>query len=375
MTIYAAPESADISSRVLTLAIRLQQTAAPTFQEEQRGLLLLDAFRHSGLVDAHSDAAGNVLARFPGLNPNLPSLVVSAHLDSVFPLDTDLTLTHAAGRIAGPGIGDNALGTAALLGLVWALQAGEQPLPGDLWVAGTTGEEGLGNLHGMSALVDHFGKQARAHIIVEGMGLGHIFHRGLCIERYRLVVETPGGHAWIDYGKPSAIHELAGLINRITRLALPEKPRTTLNVGVIEGGTSINTLAASASCEIDLRSETSQALKLLVEQVHNIPKSGLKPGTRWRFEKIGARPAGEIPQQHPLVRLAQNILAQLGVTAQLGIGSTDANAPLSRGLPAICIGITTGSGAHTTSEFINTEPVGIGLKQLTALVRQAWTVS
>ena len=374
MTTQAAPESADISSRVLTLAIRLQQTAAPTFQEAQRGLLLLDAFRHSGLADAYSDTAGNVLARFPGQNPNLPNLVVSAHLDSVFPLDTDLTLTHAAGRIAGPGIGDNALGAAALLGLVWALQAGGQPLPGDLWVVGTTGEEGLGNLHGMSALVDRFGKQTRAYISVEGMGLGHIFHRGLCIERYRLVVETPGGHAWIDYGKPSAVHELAGLVNRITRLALPEKPRTTLNVGVIEGGTSINTLAASASCEIDLRSETSQALKLLVEQVHNIPKSGLKPGTHWRFEKIGARPAGEIPQQHPLVRLAQNILAQLGVTAQLGIGSTDANAPLSRGLPAICIGVTTGGGAHTTSEFINTEPVATGLKQLTALVRQAWTV-
>lgn len=373
MTAPTFPEGTEITARVLNLAVRLQQTAAPTFQESQRGLVLLDAFRHSGLVDAYTDSAGNVLARFPGLNSALPGLVVSAHLDSVFPLNTDLTLTHSSGRISGPGIGDNAVGAAALLGLVWTLQAEGQPLPGDVWVAGTTGEEGLGNLQGMTALVDHFGKQARAYIVVEGMGLGHVFHRGLSIERYRLVVETPGGHAWIDYGKPSAIHELAGIIHRISRLALPEKPRTTLNVGVIEGGTSINTLAASAACEIDLRSETSQALKLLVEQVHAVPKTGLKPGTRWQFEKIGARPAGEIPQQHPLVRLSQNVLGQLGVAAQLGIGSTDANAPLSRGIPAICIGITTGGGAHTTSEFINTEPVTTGLKQLTALARKAWT--
>jgi di/tripeptidase len=192
------------------------------------------------------------------------------------------------------------------------------------------------------------------------------------VQRYRISAHTAGGHSWVDYGYPSAIHELAGLITRLDALDLPEQPRCSLNVGVISGGISVNTIAPEARLELDLRSEGAPALEALVRRVQELVESANRPGVQVSMELIGQRPAGEISERHPLVRLANRCLRSQGIQPNLTIGSTDANIPLSQGLPAICLGLSTGHGAHTTDEYIHTAPLGSGLAQLVAVVEGAF---
>jgi tripeptide aminopeptidase len=357
---------------LIELAAQIQQIPAPTFYETSRAEFLRQTFKHERLSDVETDTAGNVYARLPGENPSAaPPLVISAHLDTVFPAGTSLQLKRSPERAAGPGIGDNSLGLASLIGLVWMLRERQTCLPGDLWLAADPGEEGLGNLKGMSAVVERFKDRPRAYIILEGMGLGEIFHRGLAVKRYRLTVKTAGGHSWIDFGRPSAVHEIARLIDALARLSLPANPRTTLNVGIVSGGTSINTIASHASLELDLRSESPGGLQSLAAEVEELVIEANRPGVEVYSELIGQRPAGNLPASHWLVSLAEKILLEQGVTPMPGIGSTDANAPLSRGLPAICIGMTTGSGAHTLEEYINIPPLAQGMEQLYQLVTRS----
>jgi len=259
----------DLLERVLNFAIALQQIPSPTFNESRRAAFVLKQFQHEGLSDVFMDSIGNVYGRLPGTGTRLP-VVVSAHLDTVFPESVDLKIKRDFDQIAGPGIGDNSVGVAGLFGLLWALRQRQIRLPGDLWLVANVGEEGLGDLCGIIAVVDRFGEGISAYIILEGMALGQVYHRGLGVQRYRVTVQTAGGHSWVDYGRPSAVHELAQLINRLTAMSLPAQPRTTLNVGVIRGGTTINTIAAEAHLELDLRSEDSQALANLVGQVETL---------------------------------------------------------------------------------------------------------
>lgn len=356
---------------VIDEACAIQSIPAPTFQETRRADYFIEQFRAWGLSDVQRDAAGNVLARFPGGSAR--PLVVSAHLDTVFPMDTPLELRRGADRITGPGIGDNSLGLAGAAGVVRFLKEQHTALPGDVWLAMNTGEEGLGDLRGIQAVVNRFQGEPLAYLVVEGMGLGTILHRGLGVERYKISVQTAGGHSWVDYGSPSAIHELSRLVVRLTEITLPKAPCTTLNVGVIQGGTSINTIASSAWLELDLRSEDSGALAALVSEVINTADSLRRPGVQILVERIGRRQAGQIPAKHPLVALAVSALEALGVEARLDIASTDANLPLSRGYAAICIGVTHGINAHTREELIYTAPVALGMAQLYYLITQAWT--
>jgi tripeptide aminopeptidase len=360
--------SVSLVSQILELALAIQQIPAPTFHEQRRAVFVRDQFQAEGLSDVYIDPTGNVYARLPGKGDAHP-LVVTAHLDTVFPAATPLEAACEPEKIAAPGIGDNSLGVAGLLGLVWALkQKVISPLPGDIWLAANVGEEGLGDLGGMKAVVDRFGEQPAAYLVLEGMSLGKVYHRGLGVQRYRITVQTPGGHSWVDYGSPSAIHELAVLVTRLNALVLPEKPRTSLNVGIIQGGTSVNTIAAEAHLELDLRSEEINALAILVGQVEQLITASNRAGVVVTAQIIGQRPAGEISNAHPLVSLALCCLEAQGLQPKLNIGSTDANIPLSRGLPAICIGLTTGGGAHTTSEYILTQPLAQGLEQLVGVV-------
>jgi tripeptide aminopeptidase len=374
---------ATLASRTLDLAVFIQQIAAPTGQEQARAEFVRSRFVEEGLVDVQIDSAGNVLARMPALRSTQaaerPPLVVSAHLDTVFPLSVDLNVEREPERILGPGIGDNSLGVAALFTLVWSLREQNILLPGDLWLAANVGEEGLGNLRGIKAVVDRFdvplrskGSRALAYIILEGMALGQVYTRGLGVRRYRITVQTAGGHSWIDYGKPSAIHELTGVSSQLAALEMPRTPRTTLNIGIISGGSSVNTIAAEAMLELDLRSESAEALALLAEQVEKIVHSIERTGVTVVLETIGERPAGEIAAEHPLVRLAQECLRAEAIEPRLNIGSTDANWPLSLGLPAVTIGLTSGGRAHTVHEFINLPPLERGISQLVRLVSKAW---
>jgi tripeptide aminopeptidase len=366
----------DLQSRLLDLAIAIQQIPAPTFHEAERAGFVRARFIAEGLQGVEIDSTGNVHACLPGqCQPPAvkgPPVIVTAHLDTVFPASVDLAIRRERESILGPGIGDNSLGVAGLLGLVWALRARSRPLPGDLWLVANVCEEGLGNLRGIKTVIDRYGTGARAYIILEGMALGQIYHQGLGVRRYRLSVRTAGGHSWKDYGQPSAIHELTTLSTRITALELSSSPRTTLNVGVISGGSSVNTIAAEAMLELDLRSEKTATLEEVVRQVEQIVDEAKKPGVQLELKEIGRRPAGEIPAEHRLVRLAQDCLREVGVEHRLNIGSTDANLPLSLALPAISIGLTTGGRGHTVHEFINTRPLAKGLEQLVRLVSRAW---
>lgn len=358
----------NIPESVLDLAIQIQRIPAPTFHETQRALYLKQLFLKENLTGVKIDEKSNVYARIPG-NGKASPVVISAHIDTVFPIETNLRIRRETHRIYGPGIGDNSLGVAGLFGLIWMLRQENVALPGDLWLVANVGEEGLGDLCGMRAVVDHFGEAPRAYIILEGMALGHIYHRGLGVQRYRITINTPGGHSWADYGTPSAIHEVGKLIRDLCQLDLPKQPRTSLNVGVIDGGMSVNTIAAQASLELDLRSEGPGALQTLIQQVEALVEQANQPEVQVKAEIIGQRPAGKISKQHPLVQMAAKALKSQKLQAQYLIGSTDANIPLSRNLPAITIGLTFGDGAHTMDEYILTEPLAKGLAHLLETVQ------
>jgi len=357
--------------RLLDLAVDIQQIPAPTFAEANRARFVKGLFEVESLQDIAMDDVDNVFARLPGSGKARP-LIISAHLDTVFPIETDLTVRKKRGSITGPGIGDNSLGVAALIGLVWLLRERKITLPGDLWFVANVCEEGLGDLRGMRAVVDRFGSDVHAYLIIEGLSLGYIQHRALGVQRYRITTKTTGGHSWSDYGRPSALHELSTLVTKLTALSLPDEPRTTLNVGRMGGGTSINAIAADAWLELDLRSESPQVLIEVAQKVELLIETAGKPEVLMEAEVIGQRPAGELPASHPLVRLAEDCLKKQGLAPKLIIGSTDANVPLSRELPALVLGVTNGSGAHTTGEFINTEPVGRGMQQLLEFVSRVW---
>jgi acetylornithine deacetylase/succinyl-diaminopimelate desuccinylase-like protein len=363
----------DLSARIIDLAIAIQQIPAPTFHEGDRADFVRLRFSEEGLGDVEKDEVGNVFGRLNGIESGR-ELVISAHLDTVFLPNIDLHVKREAGRILAPGIGDNSIGIASLFGLVWALREHSQILPGDLWLVANVCEEGLGNLRGMRGVVDRFGFHPLAYIVLEGMALGQVYHRGLGVRRYRITVRTPGGHSWIDFGQPSAIHELTTLSTRIAALEPPRLPRTTLNIGIISGGTSVNTIAAEAMLELDLRSEDAGTLEVLSRQVEQIVLLAQKPGVSVTAEIIGQRPSGELSADHPLVTLALDCLRCAGVEAHLNTGSTDANLPLSRGLPSVTIGLTTGGRAHTVQEFINLAPLVKGMDQALRLVTNIWDI-
>jgi tripeptide aminopeptidase len=368
--------NSSIIERVLNLAVQIQQIPAPTFHEDQRAKFLLKYFHDLGASDIQSDDHGNIYFQIKG-QAKRPPIVISAHLDTVFPLETELTVRRTIEKIYGVGIGDNSLGLASLCGVYWVFNQTDSNLTkkpgldGDIWLVANVGEEGLGNLKGMKAVVDRFGSEPLAYIVLEGMALGHIYHRGLGVRRYRIRVHTKGGHSWVDYGNPSAIHALAELVVKFNTISLPAEPRTTLNVGMIKGGTSVNTIAADASCELDLRSESLLELTLLSDRVLKLVEESnqnSKQGLKVEVEVIGERPAGEIPEQHPLVKMAVDCYSANGIHTKLNIGSTDANEPLSRGLPAICVGLTTGGGSHSLEEYIDLMPVANGLGTLVDLI-------
>lgn len=359
--------------QLIDLAITIQQIPAPTFAENQRGKFVQELFINEGLADISTDDLGNIFGRFPGEGDGRP-LIICAHLDTVFPADTNLRIARGPKRLAGPGIGDNSLGVAGMIALIWLLREKNIRLPGDIWFVATVGEEGLGDLCGMRAVVDRFESNPKAYLALEGMALGHIYHRALGVRRFRVSASTEGGHSWGDYGRPSAVHELARLVNQLTALELPEKPRTTMNVGIFSGGTSINTIAAEASFELDLRSENIDALTELVQDAQILISAANKQGVKVVAEQIGNRPSGGIPASHPMVKLAEQALIQQGLEASLITGSTDANIPISRGYPAICLGITTGEGAHTTGEFIHTQFIKKGMAQLLYFIENLWGI-
>jgi acetylornithine deacetylase/succinyl-diaminopimelate desuccinylase-like protein len=281
--------------------------------------------------------------------------------------------TSAEGSvIKGPGIGDDCRGLAVLLAIVRTMNQAKVRTPGSITFVANVGEEGLGNLRGMKAIVDRFDGTVKAYLVVEGTALAHVYHRAIAVQRYRVTIRTAGGHSWSDYGQPSAIHELARVVTHIAGLPIPASPRSSLNVGLISGGTGVNVLAPEARLELDIRSESPEALEGLTRRVQNIVQAADRDGVTSTMEMIGERPAGQIAQDHPLVKLAEACLAEQGLKASFTSGSTDANVPLSRGYPALVLGVTTGGGAHTVQEYIDIPPIESGMQQLVNFVERAF---
>lgn len=364
--------SFDEVEAIVQTTIAIQQIPAPTGYEQQRAAYVCSRMSALGLLDVHIDEVNNVYGRRAGTGQD-QNILIAAHTDTVFPADTDLTVHRKGDRISGPGIGDNSLGVAGLLHLAQALQRYNIEHTGDIWFVANVGEEGLGDLRGMRAAVDALHDQIGAAIALEGCDLGRIFHEAIGVRRYRITVEAPGGHSWGDFGAPSAIHTLVQLAEHFTRLQVPPSPRTTFNIGVIEGGTSINTIAQHASLLLDLRSADTDALMTLVHQVeHLVDETRVaNPTIKLYLEQVGNRPAGRIDRSHPLVQAAAASLQVLEVPITYDTGSTDANIPLSRGIPAVCVAIGDGDHAHRRDEYIDTTRISTGMRALLLLTLAA----
>lgn len=359
--------------QIVEQAIAIQQIPAPTFAEAKRAAYLAQRFVDLGLVDVSEDALHTVYGRFPGRQPaGQPPVIISAHSDTVFPAATDLTIRREGSLVYGPGIGDNSTGVAGLLALAEALRLhGIRPLA-DIWFVANVGEEGLGDLRGMRAVAERFGGEA-IYLVLEGGLFGQISHQAIGVQRYEISISTPGGHSWGNFGQRSAIHELGRLITAIDKLQVPAYPKTTFNVGVIEGGTSINTIAQSAKMLLDLRSEEPQRLAMLVAEVEKLVSARQKPPTiTVQMTQIGSRPAGQLERNAPLVQQAAAALRYAGCEKISYIASsTDANVPLSQGFTAVCIGLTESSNAHRLDEYMDSTHLAAGMSQLLLLALSA----
>jgi tripeptide aminopeptidase len=346
--------------------IRIQQIPAPTFAEAERAAYVAEQFHALGLEDIEIDDLYNVTGVLKGAASSA-GILIMAHTDTVFPASTDLTITYPAPDVvAGPGIGDNSMGVAGMLALARYFQRVEGRPACDLWFAATSCEEGLGDLKGVRAVYARLADQVGAVINIEGMALGHVYHAGIASHRLRLQVTAEGGHSWLHFGRPSAIHALVEIAARLTQLSVPAVPRTTFNIGMIEGGQSINTIAASASLLLDLRSESQEELERLKQQVNSLLLD-VPTGTTLSVEVVGDRPTGSMPVRHSLVKGALQALREVGIEGTLESGSTDGNIPLYHRCPCVTIGITRGGNAHRLDEFIHIPPIAQGIQQLITL--------
>lgn len=354
-----------VAPSVIEQAIAIQQIPSPTFFEKQRAEYVRQRFESLGLDTTEIDDIHNVYGRLAGRDSTLPAVLVSAHTDTVFDADTRLATRHENGRIFGPGLGDNSLGVASLMALAELLR--DQQLPPDIWFVANSREEGMGNLDGIRAAYEKLASRIGTAIVIEGMAFGRVYHAGIAVRRLEITCRAAGGHSWLHFGQASAVHGLVRLAADITHLTVPVSPRTTYNIGVIEGGQSVNSIASKASLLLDMRSEAKSTLEALEAQVRTLIDNHRNTDLEFEVKVVGDRPAGELPLSHPLARLARDVLLYLGAQPVFEAGSTDANVLLAAGLPTVTIGITYGGNAHRLDEFIETTMIPQGLWQLILL--------
>jgi acetylornithine deacetylase/succinyl-diaminopimelate desuccinylase-like protein len=330
-----------------------------------------------------SDEEGNVIAERPGLSSSLspgPRIVVSAHLDTVFPERTDVRVRRNGARFHAPGISDNACGVVSLITLARALDAGNIVTEGPVYFVATVGEEGEGNLRGVRHLFNRgeFKGGVDAFISLDGPGLELITHRALGSRRYRVTVGGPGGHSWGDFGVVNPVHALGRAIARFSSYPAPLAPRTSYNVGVIEGGSSVNAIPASASMVVDMRSVSSDEIDKLEAHLRRVVEIAVREENSQRamsgtsltfaFEQAGDRPSGETPIDSTIVRTAIECSRALGVDPRLDCSSTDSNIPISLGIPAITLGVGGASGnCHSLTEWYEPHGRELGIKRLLLL--------
>jgi tripeptide aminopeptidase len=353
---------------VIEEGIRVQQIPAPTFFEEQRAAYVSQQFTALGLTSVSIDSQKNVFGLLKGTNRAVPALMLMAHTDTVFSADTDLKIKREPHIIYGAGLGDNSIGVSGMLGVAkWFKEQRFAPAC-DIWFVATSCEEGLGDLKGIRAAYTQLQDKIGLVINLEGLAFGHVYHAGIAVHRLHITAEAEGGHSWLHFGRPSATHGIVELGAQIARMVPPTLPRTTYNIGMIEGGTTINAISTKAGLWLDLRSEEQGALERIRDQVFQLIRATERSGLTFHVEVVGSRPAGTLSTQHPLVQGAMTALELLGVRGTLENGSTDGNIPLQAGCPTVTVGITRGGNAHRLDEYIETEPVEWGMKQLISLV-------
>ena len=355
--------------------IRLCEIPAPPFGEAKRAAAYAQAMRAAGLTNVRIDTAGNVLGERRGRNAR-PHLVLGAHLDTVFPPDMPVRVTRDKNWLHGPGIGDDCRGLAVLLAVVRALNAAQVRTAGSITFVGTVGEEGLGDLRGVKALFASTLRQADRFVSVDGGGYS-ITNVGVGSRRYRVTFRGPGGHSYDNFGRANPVHALGNAIARIARLDAPSSPRTTYSVGRIGGGTSVNAIATDAWMEVDLRSSDAAALAQLEAGFQAAVRSALEEENSRRrnhdaltvnIEQIGNRPAGRTANDSRIVETTIATLNSLSLPVRLEEGSTDANLPMSLGIPAIAIGGGgAGRDAHSPRESFDTTDSWKGTQLVTLL--------
>jgi tripeptide aminopeptidase len=333
-------------ARALAEQKRITEIPAPPYKEKVRAEYFLKRFVELGFKDASIDAEGNVIALRKGGGGG-PKLVVSAHLDTVFPEGTDVTVKEKDGVILAPGIGDDSRGLAALLSLIQAMNANDIRTVGDVLFVGTVGEEELGNLRGVKALFrDH--ADIDGFISIDGLGITRIVNQATGSHRYEMIFRGPGGHSFQEFGLPSAIHAMGRAIAKISELRTPSEPKTTFTVGTVAGGTSVNAIAAEARMAVDMRSDSTEELLKLEARLLDLVKDAVtEENARWRSDKIavetkliGNRPAGIVALDSPIVQATRRAVATITRAPRVTFAgsSTDSNWAMSLGIPAVTIG-------------------------------------
>lgn len=360
--VRTAVESAKADEmRIIEDQIRICEVEAPPFQEAKRAELYATLMREAGLKNVRIDAEGNVIGERPGAKPR-PNVVVSAHLDTVFPGGTNVKVRREGYVLRGPGVGDDCRGLADVIAVARALNKANVSTPGTITFVGTVGEEGLGDLRGVKRLFnDTLKDRIDRFVSIDGQGLG-ITHIAIGSTRFRVTFKGPGGHSFGSFGIVNPIHALGRAMARIADFQVPSSPRTTFNVGRIGGGTSVNAIPSEAWMEVDLRSGDTAALRALEKQLRQVVNDAVaQENARWNssaltatVDTVGSRPAGRLPSSAPIVQTAMSVSRALNLPLSFSEGSTDANLPLSLGIPALTIDAGgRGSGAHTEQEMFD----------------------
>jgi tripeptide aminopeptidase len=354
--------------------IRLTEIPAPSFQEERRAAAVKELFAAEGL-SVHTDKIGNVIAELRG-SDDREAVLLAAHLDTVFPAGTSVKVQHEGERLVGPGISDNGTGLAALIGIARALHAAKITPQRTILFAANVGEEGEGNLRGMRALIDAYQPKLRAVIVLDGSGTDHVTTKALASKRLEAVITGPGGHSWSDFGMPNPINALVRGSLRFINTKVPAAPRTTFNLGEVEGGTSVNSIPHQAKLKVDLRSESEEEITRLESAFRECMAAGVrdemenardrsKGKLEWKVNLIGSRPGGELAAASPLLAALRAADEVTGNQSRIERSSTDANIPLSMGIDAIAIGAGgNGGGAHSLEEWYEPSGRESGLKRV-----------
>jgi len=376
--LHARRELARRDDAIVEQQIAISEIAAPTGEEGERASTLARRFRALGLRDVRIDEAGNVIGR-RGNRDDLPAVVICAHLDTVFPRQTALSVKREGTRLVGPGIGDNGRGLTAMLALAEAIDGNNLRTVAPVDFVATTGEEGAGDLHGAKHLFSHAARHAACAVALDGAGDERIVHRALGSRRYRIMFSGTGGHSWTAYGVANPLHAAATTAAKLARLPMHTAPRTTLSVSRMGGGIAVNAIPAGGWLEVDLRSTSAVMIAEIDRQIRlataaaeaeeNERRMRGTPALRCTIEIIGERPTGQTDAEHPIVRLAGEATRLVGREPELATASTDANVPIAAGIPAIAIGAGgRGGDAHTSSEWFDNADGMLGIARALAVV-------